>query len=484
MRFAHLTISNLLIISNIFDFIPISAQNKLINETIENVSKMSIGSFCIQNFLTHLQMRNAVTIYPDLISESKVQSDFLKKINEDYVWTTTIAIDAKITASSKNVLIFITAIIESDLNIIAKNNCLDDINLIIVFLYFDATNVLFKIQQLFNYFPHDLCVNVKVFASKPNDGGYESWKIYTKATLQYNRNNLNIEPIAECHINENVIEVAEIHHPKSSGQTKYLMKVLATEFAPFTYFNKNNQLYKGIDHQLLQTIADQFQFDIQYIKAANHYFGDNQVTEFSKLLFRYHKVTKTKKIFLQFILCSGIDVKIGGRNAAILISNASKLLPSMAYEQDDITWCISRAKQIPLWLNFFHFAEGIGLWMMTLSAFILATAFVFLLTSFEEQPLDIWHVLTLAFPTLLTFVSWFKPKGSLLRLLFIITLLVAFLWSCIFNAFFFTVLTHPKYTTQLKSISEIIQEDYRLVTDINILSHLADQKLVLFVYHL
>lgn len=167
-----------------------------------------------------------------------------------------------------------------------------------------------------------------------------------------------------------------------------------------------------------------------------------------------------------------------------MISNESKFINLLPYVEDDITWCVSRAKPRPFWISFFYFAKGAAFWIIGIIMFILAMICVFFLTTFESKPLDMWTVGILALGSLICFVTWAKPKKSLLRLLYGIVLIASYLCVTTFNAFFLNVLSYRTNMPQIRTSAEIYNHGFHLMADKCTLRQISDPKWVINISYI
>lgn len=104
--------------------------------------------------------------------------------------------------------------------------------------------------------------------------------------------------------------------------------------------------------------------------------------------------------------------------------------------------------------------------------YIMTIFGAFLLTTFEEKPLDLFYCAILSVQTVVGFTSPFKPKGSLMRFHYGQFLIIPFWLTQIFSAFLITFAPRVLYENQINSVENIAQNGFRLAGDSYVLDHL------------
>lgn len=84
---------------------------------------------------------------------------------------------------------------------------------------------------------------------------------------------------------------------------------------------------------------------------------------------------------------------------------------------------------------------------------------------FEPNPMDAWKTVVFSLQTMLGVPSTFKPKGSIIRILYFATLYVQVLVVTLYNAYFISFITRRITAKQISTIDEVIQANYRVHSD-------------------
>lgn len=162
---------------------------------------------------------------------------------------------------------------------------------------------------------------------------------------------------------------------------------------------------------------------------------------------------------------------IGGVRPGYFLKLTNFVL-SVPYMQDDLTWCVSHAKAIPRWKNIYYIPQDATIYTWGALMYIMTIIGAFLLTTFEEKPLDFWYCAILSTQTVVGFSSTFKPKGSLMRFHYGQFLIIPFWLTQIFSAFLIIFLPRILYENQINTVETIARNGFRLAGDSNVLNHL------------
>lgn len=157
------------------------------------------------------------------------------------------------------------------------------------------------------------------------------------------------------------------------------------------------------------------------------------------------------------------DLIIGGltRDQA----NSSQFIPTAVYFQGDITLCVKRAQPFPQWTNVFFKIKDFQTWAAGLTLFIWGIVLLYIMTMFEPKPMDAWKTIVFSIQTMLGVPSTFKPKGSIIRVLYFATLYVQLLVVTLYNAYFISFITRRIGGKQISTIDEVIQKNLRVHSD-------------------
>lgn len=167
------------------------------------------------------------------------------------------------------------------------------------------------------------------------------------------------------------------------------------------------------------------------------------------------------------------DLIIGGLTRDRIISD--QFVQSAIYLQDDVTLCVKQARQYPQWTNVLFIIRDYHTWMVGAILFIWAIILLYLTTTFESRPMDAWESITFSFQTMLGVSSHsFKPKGIIMRILYIGALFIQLLIVTIYSAYYFSFITRTIFEKQISTIQEIIDSNYRIYGSRRTIEHLKE----------
>lgn len=167
-----------------------------------------------------------------------------------------------------------------------------------------------------------------------------------------------------------------------------------------------------------------------------------------------------------FLICSEIDMVVGGMFPNVSLLNHFKM--SMAYYQDDLTWCIQRSGYFSKLLTFFLIASY-ECWIMTIfgvgffCSFVLYILIQFDLEFKDRNRRDFHYMLyMIMMPAIIGMNQRYQPKRFLLKFLYCG---IAFVCVPHWSIFFYAMIRFQKvpiHKYQISTIAEIIETDFRL----------------------
>lgn len=166
------------------------------------------------------------------------------------------------------------------------------------------------------------------------------------------------------------------------------------------------------------------------------------------------------------------DIIAGGLDPDLI--DSSNFIASSIYGHDEFTWCVARSKPIPQWKNLYHLHKDIETWIYGIILFSCVIIGVFLLTTFQRKPLDIWASLILSIQTVIGLPSPFQPEGSMIRSLHVLFCFIALLITTLYNAFTMNFLINIIYNDQISSVDEIFSKNFNLSGNSVALQYLRD----------
>lgn len=220
---------------------------------------------------------------------------------------------------------------------------------------------------------------------------------------------------------------------------KNSLQLSAHNYDPFMYQNENGLFFKGIEYDLIKTIAAKANLQLEFASTS----------------------------------LKNADILLGGRfpNTTLLNSYAT----SKPYIQDDLTWCVQKAKNVPKLLTV-YFAATPEVWLILIFGVGYISGLVFYIMiqfdlEYKHRNQRDWHYTTLliALPAVIGINQRFHPKYTSLRL-FYLTLVIMniFNWQVLlFKGLKFAKITIPK--RQISTIAEIVDNDFHLAGSINAL---------------
>lgn len=158
--------------------------------------------------------------------------------------------------------------------------------------------------------------------------------------------------------------------------------------------------------------------------------------------------------------------------------NISTFEPLTSYHQDDYTWCVARAKVIPEWKNVFYIISDDIVFVGLTIAAVSINICIFLLTAFDPRPLDLWESICFFGRTLFGINANYTPQNQKLRCLFVLFIMICLWITTIFIAFIIKFYSLQIYEKQLKSVTEIVERNYKLLTSRALLDRIIQQRMV------
>lgn len=147
----------------------------------------------------------------------------------------------------------------------------------------------------------------------------------------------------------------------------------------------------------------------------------------------------------------------------IFNTNFTKFTASSPYIQDDVTFCVSRSKPIPQWKNLFLITQDWQTYVIGFALYFATITCGYLLSTFDEKPMDLFHTVMIAVQILVGFASNYESKSTIMRLFFALYLIIPLWLTQIFCAYWIIFVPHVLYEIQIDSLSEIAAQDFRLV---------------------
>lgn len=192
--------------------------------------------------------------------------------------------------------------------------------------------------------------------------------------------------------------------------------------------------------------------------------------------------SKTSMLKIVAVKISAALLDVISRNVDLVIGapswhEAHDFVDSHAYFQDDVTWCVQKAKKRAKWKQLWLLAD----WnvFLGISGGILAlTLIVYAFTGFEKRPLDMWASAFVVIRVNTSVESTFKPKRNSARLLYCYFLHASFFFMAVFGSFLFITITATFNEHQISNFGEIVTANFRLAAEREMKRFLIDRNMV------
>ncbi|XP_031623072.1 uncharacterized protein LOC116340623 [Contarinia nasturtii] len=238
-----------------------------------------------------------------------------------------------------------------------------------------------------------------------------------------------------------------LKHPQLSCGNS--LRVKSSNVPPFMSFSESNGFEDGIEHNLLQLISKKLQLN---------------------LLFEFLNATAQHDILQQIINGNlsepkETDCLVGG-----LYSNnytQRYFLPSMQYDEDDLTWCVKRMEPLSFWPQV-RYAATKTIWILCYTAvFTISIVLIFLMKFHRDQfgymsfKFD-YQSQEIALPAATN--RFFRQNDKFFKILY------NFLWifcvltmSAVWNLTLIKLITSPSSKYQIRTVAEMIENNYNLI---------------------
>lgn len=152
-------------------------------------------------------------------------------------------------------------------------------------------------------------------------------------------------------------------------------------------------------------------------------------------------------------------------------------MDSVVYFQDDVAWCVQKAKGRAKWKQIFLVAD----WKIFLCIFCSVFPLVFVVygfNGFERRPYDIWTSAFLVTRTISLTPSPLNPERNSLRFFYLYFVCITFFFMSIFGSFWFIIITNPFNEHQISNFEEIVNANFRLVAEEELKQFLVARNMV------
>lgn len=141
--------------------------------------------------------------------------------------------------------------------------------------------------------------------------------------------------------------------------------------------------------------------------------------------------------------------------------------------QDEIVWCVPRAKPISKWQVIIYLTQDNATWICGWVSLFFAVTFAYILLTFEPRPLDFIESGVLVAQAILV-GNRIKPKRTLFKIMVIYFMFVVLFLATIFNAFLINYLTGNKRYEQISSFDDLESENFHFAAQPSVLKFLKN----------
>lgn len=159
------------------------------------------------------------------------------------------------------------------------------------------------------------------------------------------------------------------------------------------------------------------------------------------------------------------------------------LSASIPYHQDDITWCVSKAGLAPSWINVFAIFT-LTTWITSIVAINICGFILHHFVKKESVRKDdgvIWAML-ISFAVALSCPGHYFPQKGFVRIFFITLVIYGIHFNAAYQSFLISVLTRPRYESQISSLAQIVEAGYDIHGAKYILKYFEKSDYVRFDY--
>lgn len=158
-------------------------------------------------------------------------------------------------------------------------------------------------------------------------------------------------------------------------------------------------------------------------------------------------------------------------------------MSSQPYYQDDYTWCVRRAKLLPLDLNVLQVCSLFA-WIMVICHGLVQGVILNIFLQFDRKYVKrnhrdiIYAVLLISFPSVIGVSQRFQPKNIFLRIYYGLNLLCGVIMIAYIITYGYAILKKSIYAHQVNTIAEIVENEFRLTGMEAVLQRIRGQNAV------
>jgi hypothetical protein len=164
------------------------------------------------------------------------------------------------------------------------------------------------------------------------------------------------------------------------------------------------------------------------------------------------------------------NIMIGGLYENTISRNL--LSVTIPYYQDDLTWCVPKAKLAPTWMNVFVIFS-LTTWMAAiLTQNITGTILYFLAKVENVYKENIFWAMLQSLNLSLGQCAHYSPRKIYTKCFLVGLFVYGIHFNAAYNSFLISVLTRPRYQPQVLSVEQAVAGQFHFVGADNVLSRL------------
>lgn len=171
-----------------------------------------------------------------------------------------------------------------------------------------------------------------------------------------------------------------------------------------------------------------------------------------------------------------MDLFVGALHESPVTKN--HLIASRPYMYDHLTWCIQKAKPIPKWQHIAYlFADLYAFASIVLIIIILVTVGYFLMVA-ERKKKSAVDMLEIVIRCALGLSNEYRPQTNSVRVFLAFGIFAGIIFATLVSSILMTIATKPFYRSQIKTIEELLEQDFSLAGDRFTLDKIVQQNKV------
>lgn len=298
-----------------------------------------------------------------------------------------------------------------------------------------------------------------------------------KQFFKFFRNNSNIK----CARN-----ITKVNTHTTKFDEKTVLKISASNNAPFTFYNDDQSCFTGIEIRLMETIKRVLKVAVVYEYGTLNELKDMVETKYETHLviiiieiirnnFEIVLLVYNRYCFIFIFSSRKPDIIIGGLDSNKVLESYK---PTKPYFRNELTWCVKSAGQYPAWMNFFIVLNDISFLLVAVVSFYAVVTLFYALSITEGTYYDFHAATLVTFAIVLNTSTHYRPKRRVIQVIFLVAVFSCLWVNTTFLSFYAYQTTVPKYEAQVHTVKEIVVLDYRLMGESTSFTVLQENKMV------